>query len=1359
MLSPSELKNSFLVSFNSLSATEKNVIMDVALELYPITSVQLSYICSSVTSGKMSSYRLGDYRLRLCNESRHSFYSFQYVAKPFYFMGSLLSLGVKKVRILINERKAAIGKAYNKKQENIVRDDFLLALTEYLCEGKVPNTKDLGNVPDVSPSENTPLFEYIVFMMMYSEFFDPFLKKVNCENIPVKSVQGFIDRMQDMKEPSSVMLKRIITYRGGAGSSRIKGILNNYTFYNDFCLNGDIDAFEKKFLPTSLQYRMIRAMKYLAQGEAHQAVNAIEKANGSKMVYHSDSVYSLIYMMALYADDPKKNNFKKLSDIIKTTEGKPEYASSWLFANMALDKDVNNWISSKFWEQTVMDGGYALYLVTLFFGLDENLSKERRAEKEYELKNSSFAILRYLYAWLRGTDEEKFIASEQMGIGNIWPEKRKSRLWETKLLEIEALCESQKGKYVKDMNGRSRRIVYLVDIKTLRVIPVMQTSKDDTTWTKGRTIALKNFRGSMPEQTTQDLRVSKLVRQDRYYSSSYELAGAAVFLELVGHPYVFREDNPDVKVDIVSEPPQFAIIRTPKGFKVKCSIKNIQSKLSGCFVVEESTQRFNVIELTDLQVQVIRLLTDIKELPFEAEDKLKSVLGLLGAQVTVMSELLADVAEPSETIEGDNSIVAQLMPVDEDVRMRLYVKPFTDKPPYCNPGEGLEYVAANIDGKQTHAKRNLRKEKKNLSQLRLCLEPFEMYEDQDNWRLPPEECLRVLSILQQMKDICRAEWPEGVKYKVKQFVLTSKDINYTINGYGKWFEIDGSVNVGEDIKLGLAEMLDLIHDRRTGNFIQMGDNEFLELSAGLRKQLQQLDTLVPTKGKDKMRLSPFSIIALGNLGAGGAKVEADKEYKSLMKRIEDSATQIFKIPKKIQADLRDYQKEAYDWMSRLAYWGAGALLADDMGLGKTVEAITLMLSRAKDGPQLVVAPTSVILNWKSEITRFAPSLTPLVLNTLGTDRESMVKEAGKNDVVITSYGILVTEEELLSGKKWNTIVLDEAHTIKNRNTKMSKAAMQLEGDFRLLLTGTPLQNHLSEMWNLFEFANPGLLGSFNSFADNFIVPVEKNHDKDQQKLLKKIVQPFILRRTKTEVLSQLPQKTEITLKVQLSQEEWAFYDTIRENALIALKSGESNQMQTLAEITRLRQAACNVRLLEPKLPIESSKTEALLNLVDELTANHHRALVFSQFTSHLALIKEQLDKRKIQYEYLDGSTTPNMRARLVKKFQTGDAPLFLISLKAGGLGLNLTAADYVIHLDPWWNPAIEDQASDRAYRIGQDKPVTVYRIIAADTIEEKILELHKTKKSMADALLEGSDIVTTMTKEDMMQLLTLSSMD
>ena len=361
------------------------------------------------------------------------------------------------------------------------------------------------------------------------------------------------------------------------------------------------------------------------------------------------------------------------------------------------------------------------------------------------------------------------------------------------------------------------------------------------------------------------------------------------------------------------------------------------------------------------------------------------------------------------------------------------------------------------------------------------------------------------------------------------------------------------------------------------------------------------------------------------------------------------------------------------------------------------------------------------------------------------------------DVLVVSYGLLYQEAELLASVEWHTIVLDEAQAIKNVAAKRSQAAMNLQGNMRLITTGTPIENHLDELWTLFNFINPGLLGSQERFNTRYAIPIERNNNREARKRLKKLIQPFILRRTKPQVLEELPPRTDVVLQVEMSPEEAAFYEALRRQALERIEQDDSpvgqKHLKILAEIMRLRQACCHPRLVTPKSRIAGSKLELFGDVVSELLENRHKALVFSQFVGHLKLLREYLDARNLDYRYLDGSTPPRERKREVDAFQAGWGDLFLISLKAGGLGLNLTAADYVIHMDPWWNPAVEDQASDRAHRIGQQRPVTVYRLVTKNTIEEKIVKLHQNKRDLASSLLDGSDMVGRMSAEDLLRLI------
>jgi SNF2 family DNA or RNA helicase len=316
--------------------------------------------------------------------------------------------------------------------------------------------------------------------------------------------------------------------------------------------------------------------------------------------------------------------------------------------------------------------------------------------------------------------------------------------------------------------------------------------------------------------------------------------------------------------------------------------------------------------------------------------------------------------------------------------------------------------------------------------------------------------------------------------------------------------------------------------------------------------------------------------------------------------------------------------------------------------------------------------------------------------------------------------------------------------------------MSLQAEFKLITTGTPIENHLGELWNLFHFINPGLLGTLNSFNERFAIPIERYQDRDAKLKLKKLIRPFILRRIKSQVLEELTSRTEFTLDVKMSPQQSHFYEAQRQNAIDQLENSKNRKgrhIQILTEIMKLRQACCNPRLLDNDTSIESSKLKVFASLVEELIGGNHKALVFSQFIGHLRIIREYLDEQGIYYQYLDGSTSSKKRKERVEAFQSGQGDLFLISLKAGGLGLNLTAADYVIHMDPWWNPAIEDQASDRAHRIGQTRPVTIYRLVCKGTIEEKIVNLHQEKRDLAGSLLEGTDISAKMSSEDLLDLI------
>lgn len=457
-------------------------------------------------------------------------------------------------------------------------------------------------------------------------------------------------------------------------------------------------------------------------------------------------------------------------------------------------------------------------------------------------------------------------------------------------------------------------------------------------------------------------------------------------------------------------------------------------------------------------------------------------------------------------------------------------------------------------------------------------------------------------------------------------------------------------------------------------------------------------------------------------------------------------------PQGLQATLRGYQREGLAWLRGLDRIHAGGLLADDMGLGKTLQVIAFLLGEFEterlDRPALVIAPTSLLANWEDELARFAPSLAVLTLH--GGGRRALHQEIDRHQVVLTSYPLLARDVELLEQRSWRVLVCDEAQMLKNPSSRTALAARRLKADLRLCLSGTPVENHLGELWSQFELLMPGWLDDASGFTRRYRQPIEGRGDRARLELLLARLRPYLLRRTKEEVAADLPGKSEIVVRVELEGRQRERYEEVRRSMLarveeaVAARGLSGSRMVVLEALLRLRQVSCDARLLEPKAerglrPVtvggDSAKLVTLLEMLAPMLEAGRRVLLFSQFTSVLALIQRELERRGWRYLLLTGESRD--RREPVRAFQAGEAPLFLISLKAGGAGLNLTAADTVIHFDPWWNPAVENQAIDRAHRIGQDKPVFVYRLIARGTVEERIQSIQRRKAALSDTLLEG----------------------
>ncbi|AKU23358.1 DEAD/DEAH box helicase [Massilia sp. NR 4-1] len=597
-----------------------------------------------------------------------------------------------------------------------------------------------------------------------------------------------------------------------------------------------------------------------------------------------------------------------------------------------------------------------------------------------------------------------------------------------------------------------------------------------------------------------------------------------------------------------------------------------------------------------------------------------------------------------------------------------------------------------------------------------------------------------------------------------------------------WFELELGITVGEERVPLLPVLVQMIRNVPQDFSIKAlaahadADQMLATLPDGSRVALpwNRVKPILATLGelyfsekvRHAVRMATLDAARLDELARNIDFVwTGGEELRAMGRRLNQFASvQRIATPAGLQATLRDYQTEGLSWMQFLREYGLAGILADDMGLGKTVQTLAHILVEKEAGrlthPALVIAPTSLMGNWQDEAARFAPGLKVLLLQ--GKDRAQMFEQIPEADLVLTTYALLPRDEEKLREHDFHLVILDESHYIKNTRSKAAQSAGLLRAKHRLCLSGTPLENHLGELWSQFHFLLPGLLGDEKTFNTQFRHPIERQDDPLRRALLNRRIKPFLLRRTKDSVAKELPPKTEMVRKVELSGGQRDLYETVRlamdqkVREEIDRKGVARSQIVILEALLKLRQVCCDPRLVK-SLPARkqqaagSAKLADLMQMVEDLLEENRKILVFSQFTSMLELIEEELDARDIPYAILTGETKD--RGAQVAAFQQGAVPIFLISLKAGGVGLNLTAADTVIHYDPWWNPAAENQATDRAWRIGQDKPVFVYKLIAKGTLEEKIQVLQQKKSDLAQSVLaEGESQKLALTQEDLQQI-------
>ena len=950
--------------------------------------------------------------------------------------------------------------------------------------------------------------------------------------------------------------------------------------------------------------------------------------------------------------------------------------------------------------------------------------------------------------------------------------------WQVALAALRALGEPGTAAAAPSATPDTR-IVWLIetgDNGAIRGLVPHEHKRGPRGWGQLKEVPLSRLQRGAQTLTPADAGVVRAIRQETF-GRGLRLDLAQAVGALFNHPHVAFTDAPEQFIELVEAGPELEVVDEGERLRVRmqpslqvaadaatarwAGSEAEQKELDALRLVSiwrDGPQRARLIRLTASQKRVAQLLGPTGlDIPRQGAAQLQEVLTGLGSHFRIHADDAAT-AQAAREIATESRLRAELQPVGDGLQLRLVAAPFgadyATVGPRLIPGRGRARVVATLKGESVGVQRDLALERQHLEAvLDTCPMLDELPPDAPcEWLLDAaDDALALIERLQPHTSILALDWPQGRPVRVAPGALDQ--LTLKVRTHENWLALDGKLKVDEELVVSLQQLIGFAAEGKS-RFMPLGDGRFLALTQELRERVADIAAVTEKQtaranNPDEVRAPAIAAPWL-QAAMEGARVEHDAAYAARLMALDDARRIVPALPSTLQAELRPYQEEGFEWAMRLAAAGLGACLADDMGLGKTLQALAVLLARAANGPALVVMPTSLIGNWRSEAARFAPSLRVHVYAERGStsERARIIAEMGRHDVLLVSYPMLQIDGDAFADKLWATLVLDEAQAIKNAAAKRSQAVFALQATFRLAMSGTPIENRLGELWSVMRACNPGLLGTLARFNERFANLIERQNDRAAQRTLKRLIAPFILRRTKAQVLADLPPRTELVLQVQGDDAEKAHYEALRREALVAAEKSLSGDgagqahLNVLAGLTRLRRAACDPRLVTPTLKRPGAKVIAFAELATELVANGHKALVFSQFVDFLALLREPLDAAGIAYQYLDGSTPAAERTRRVEAFQDGEGHLFLISLKAGGFGLNLTVADYVVIADPWWNPAAEDQASGRAHRIGQQRPVTVYRLVNGGTLEEKILTLHQTKRELADSVLEGDGNAT-----------------
>lgn len=828
------------------------------------------------------------------------------------------------------------------------------------------------------------------------------------------------------------------------------------------------------------------------------------------------------------------------------------------------------------------------------------------------------------------------------------------------------------------------------------------------------------------------------------------------FSLLAGHPRVFAWDQDRAPLSVVEEPLSFEMETAADGgvrlmARVggeSMSVSALQVRAWGIGQLRAMyADQGRTLALLTVGPEAARLLADLRlrgdSFPAPAVSGLLERLPRIARSVPVRISPTIDA--PSVSAPTAPEVQLELV-AGRGLALALRARPHA-KAAAELPGEGSETIPVMTDEGIVIVRRDLPGEQAAAQRVAARLG---LNGTADTELLDPDTLFDALDLLKSLPpDEARVAWKGRPPTLLREG--KGSDLKVQVGAQGDWFGLRGTLEV-EDAQIPLTNLLAAMRDGR--RWIAVEGDRWVRLEETLRKRLAAVAAAAQrTRGKDT--LSASHAPSLSALGDAGAEVTGPPRWVELVDRLRSSARLQPRVPAALTAELRPYQVEGFQWLTRLLSWAGGAVLADDMGLGKTVQALAVLVDRQSLGVQMVVAPTSVGFNWVREARRFAPSLQ--VHFHHGGDRPDELSHLGPGHLVITTYDVLVRDAEVLVGP-FATLVVDEAQAVKNHETQRARTVAAVKADARIALSGTPVENRLAELWSLFHIVVPGFFGSWTDFRGRWAIPVERNDDRTARAALAGMVRPFILRRLKSEVARELPPRIEVRVDVELDAVARRHYEAVRTATLAAIGNpdpAERTQLRfkLLAALTRLRQLACDPGLVDPAYTGTSAKLDRLVELLEELRGQGRRALVFSQFSELLGRAHTRLQAAGFACGYLDGSTPAGQRAQQIDQFQAGGADVFLLSLKAGGTGLNLTAASDVVLLEPWWNPAVEDQAADRAHRIGQRRTVTIYRLVALATLEEQVLAMHARKRDLASAVLDGTGNAGAIDVSELLSLL------